>query len=82
MDVTSASAANKIELYISPDCPYCAEAMAFYDSRKVPYTTYDAQNNLTLREKMFAYTHGEPTVPAIVIDGKYIQSGWGKPPRG
>jgi hypothetical protein len=31
---------------------------------------------------MFAFSGGDPTVPCIVEDGKYIQSGWGDPPRG
>lgn len=31
---------------------------------------------------MFAYTGGDPTVPAIVVNGEYVQSGWGSPPRG
>jgi hypothetical protein len=31
---------------------------------------------------MFVYTNDDPTVPAIVVDGRYVQSGWGKPPRG
>jgi hypothetical protein len=29
-----------------------------------------------------AYTNGDPTVPAIIVDGTYVQSGWGSPPRG
>lgn len=82
MDVESLTAAHNIELYISPTCPYCTEAMAFYDARKVPYTVHDAQNNRALRAQMFAYTNEDPTVPAIVVDGAYVQSGWGKPPRG
>ena len=31
---------------------------------------------------MFGYSGGDPTVPVIVVDGKYVQSGWGSPPRG
>jgi len=31
---------------------------------------------------MLELAGGDPTVPAIVIDGKYVQSGWGKPPQG
>jgi len=29
-----------------------------------------------------AYSAGDPTVPVIVVDGAYVQSGWGSPPRG
>lgn len=56
--------------------------MAHYDAADTPYITHDAQNDRRARERMFAYTQGDPTVPAIVVDGKYVQSGWGSPPRG
>jgi len=72
----------KIELYISPDCPYCARATAYYDHQGVAYTAYDAQNDESLRDKMFRYTSDDPTVPAIIINSTYVQSGWGTPPRG
>jgi glutaredoxin len=71
-----------VELYISPSCPYCAQAMAHYDRNGISYVVHDAQNDRAQRAKMFAYTGGNPTVPAIVIDGTYAQSGWGSPPRG
>jgi hypothetical protein len=35
-----------------------------------------------MRKRMFSYTNDDPTVPAILIDGTYVQSGWGSPPRG
>lgn len=56
--------------------------MQYYDDAKTPYITHDAQNDKRAREAMFAYTNGDPTVPAIVLDGRYVQSGWGTPPRG
>jgi len=31
---------------------------------------------------MFSYSGGDPTVPCVVENGKYIGSGWGNPPRG
>lgn len=56
--------------------------MAHYDAVGTPYVAHDAQNDSALRKRMFAYTNNDPTVPAIVIDGAYVQSGWGSPPRG
>jgi hypothetical protein len=56
--------------------------MAYYDAAGTPYTTYDAQNDRDVRTRMFAYSGGDPTVPVIVVDGVYVQSGWGSPPRG
>jgi glutaredoxin 3 len=72
----------KLELYISPSCPYCRRAMAYYDAQGTKYACHDAQNDRSARERMFAYSGGDPTVPAIVVDGTYVQSGWGSPPRG
>jgi glutaredoxin len=56
--------------------------MAHYDRTGTPYIVHDAQNDRAQRKTMFTFTGGDPTVPAIVIDGKYVQSGWGSPPRG
>ncbi len=56
--------------------------MAYYDSQGMSYERYDAQNDRSMRERMFAYSGGDPTVPVIVVDGEYRQSGWGSPPRG
>ena len=56
--------------------------MAHYDAAGTKYVVHDAQNDMGERRKMFAYTAGDPTVPAIVVDGKYMQSGWGNPPQG
>ena len=71
-----------VELYISPSCPYCAQALDYYERTGVPATVHDAQNDRSARERMLKYTGGDPTVPAIVVDGRYAQSGWGTPPRG
>ena len=73
---------SKLELYIKESCPYCQEARAYYDAHHIPYVTHDAQRDRAARERMFAYTGGNPTVPAIVLDGRYLRSGWGEPPRG
>jgi hypothetical protein len=43
---------------------------------------HDAEHDRAARERMFAYSGGDPTVPAIVVDGTYVRSGWGDPPRG
>ncbi len=82
IDVERPPVGAKLELYISPSCPYCREALAHYDRAGIAYAKYDAQHDRRAREAMFAYTNGDPTVPAIVIDGTYVQSGWGRPPRG
>jgi glutaredoxin len=82
IDVERLPRGAKLELYVSPSCPYCAQAIEFYDAGGIAYVTHDAQNDRKAREAMFGYTNGDPTVPAIVVDGSYVQSGWGTPPRG
>ena len=82
IDVESIPPGSQLDLYISPTCPYCRAAMDHYDRAHTSYTVHDAANDTPSRERMFALTGGDPTVPAIVIDGKYVQSGWGSPPRG
>lgn len=56
--------------------------MAYYDAQGTPYRSHDAQNDRAARERMFTYSGGNPTVPAIVVNGEYVQSGWGSPPQG
>jgi glutaredoxin len=82
MDPRSVSPGQKLELYVKDSCPYCREAMDFYDSRGISYILHDAQKDREARKRMFALSGNDPTVPAIVVDGNYLQSGWGTPPAG
>lgn len=82
LDVTRIPAGSTLDLYISRSCPYCRAAMAHYDAQGTKYRVPDAENDERERKRMFEYTGGDPTVPAIVVDGAYVQSGWGDPPRG
>ena len=72
----------KVDLYVKATCPYCREARAYYDGRGIAYIVHDAQNDRAARKRMLAYSSDNPTVPAIVVDGAYVRSGWGDPPRG
>jgi glutaredoxin 3 len=69
-------------IYTKPGCPYCQQARDYYEANDLEFTDYDAQNDRARRAEMFSYADGDPTVPCIVQDGKYVQSGWGEPPRG
>lgn len=71
-----------IVMYTSPTCPYCAQAREYYRAHGIAFTEYDAQDDAVRRREMLAYSNGDPTVPCIVEDGAYKQSGWGSPPRG
>ena len=69
-------------MYIKPGCPYCEKARDYYNSQGIEFVEYDAENDRGRRQEMFAYSNNDPTVPCIVENGEYIQSGWGNPPRG
>ena len=71
-----------IVMYVKPGCPYCQRARDYYNENNIAFLEYDAQTDKKHQKDMLAFTNGDPTVPAIVEDGKYVQSGWGDPPRG
>ena len=69
-------------IYTKPGCPYCQQARDHYNSKDIPFVEYDAQNDRAHRAEMLKYSDGDPTVPCIVENGKYLGSGWGNPRRG
>ncbi|HTH51826.1 MAG TPA: Uxx-star family glutaredoxin-like (seleno)protein [Pyrinomonadaceae bacterium] len=71
-----------IVMYTKPGCPYCQSARDHYNSNGIDFTEYDAQTDKGRQREMLALTNGDRTVPAIIEDGKWKQSGWGDPPRG
>ena len=68
--------------YTKPGCPYCQQAREYYNSKGMTFIDHDAQTDRALRAEMLKFSGGDPTVPRIVKDGKYVQSGWGDPLRG
>ena len=71
-----------IVMYTKPGCPYCQSARDHFNSNGIAFTEYDAQTDKSRQREMLEITNGDPTVPAIVEDGVWKQSGWGDPPRG
>ena len=69
-------------MYTKPDCPYCKQARDYYNENGIEFTDYDAQNDKQRQKEMLDFSGGDLTVPCIVQDGEYIQSGWGSPLRG
>jgi glutaredoxin 3 len=69
-------------VYTKPGCPYCQAARDHYNENGIAFIEYDAQNDKARQKEMLKITGGDPTVPAIVENGVYKQSGWGDPPRG
>jgi glutaredoxin 3 len=71
-----------VEMYIKPGCPYCQKARDYYKENGISFIEYDAQNDKQRQAQMLEISGSDLTVPCIVIDGEYIQSGWGTPLRG
>ncbi len=69
-------------VYTKPGCPYCRQAMDHYNKNGIEFIEYDAQNDKARQREMLEFSGGDPTVPTIVENGVYKQSGWGDPPRG
>lgn len=69
-------------IYIKPGCPYCQRARDYYNANNIEFIEYDAQNDKRRQEEMLEFTDGDLTVPTIVQNGRFVQSGWGDPPRG
>jgi glutaredoxin len=69
-------------IYTKPGCPYCQQARDHYNRNNIEYIEYDAQNDKARQKEMLALSGGDPTVPSIVENGIFKQSGWGDPPRG
>lgn len=71
-----------IVMYVKPGCPYCQKARDHYNANGISFVEFDAQNDKARQREMLAFSGGDPTVPCIVDDGKFVGSGWGDPPRG
>ena len=71
-----------IVMYVKPNCPYCERAREYYNENSIAFVEYDAQNDKARQREMLEFSGGDPTVPTIVKDGRFKQSGWGDPPRG
>ena len=69
-------------LYVKSGCPYCQQARDYYNKNKIPFIEYDAQNDKKRQNEMLEFSGSDLTVPCIVENGEYIQSGWGNPLRG
>jgi hypothetical protein len=52
IDVEHPPVGAKLELYISPSCPYCREALKYYDQHGIAYTKYGAQRPRITRENV------------------------------
>lgn len=59
----------KIEIYSTDYCPYCSAAKALLQSKGVPFTEINVENDAAKRAWLTEVT-GQYTVPQIFIDDK------------
>ena len=82
IDVENLGPDNRIELYVKPGCPYCADAEAFYRRKGLTYQTYNAQDDTATKRRMLELSSGNPTTPAIVVDARLRAIGVGEASQG
>jgi GrxC family glutaredoxin len=61
----------RIEIYTTPNCPFCVRAKRLLDARGIPFREIDVGDDDTLRADIVERT-GRRTVPQIFIDGRSI----------
>jgi glutaredoxin len=57
-----------IEVYTTPQCPYCKAARAYMDERGIPYIEKDVENDSDNRREFLA--RGGNGVPFFIMYGK------------
>tara|TARA_B100001029_G_C15041863_1_gene444226 strand:- start:206 stop:439 length:234 start_codon:yes stop_codon:yes gene_type:complete len=62
---------RKVEIYSKNNCAYCDMAMKFFDSKKISYQVYKADNAIVFNE-MLERNPNARTVPQIFIDDELI----------
>lgn len=61
-----------VEIYSKPTCPYCVNAKALLDFKRVFYKEYDLTKDPALSKEAIERSGGQRTVPQIFIKGKHI----------
>ena len=62
----------KVEMYMSPFCPYCARAKSLLQKKGVQYDEIDVIADPSRRTEMSKRADGRTSVPQIFIDGQGI----------
>ena len=60
---------SKVEMYVTPSCPYCMRAKALLDKKGASYEIIDLREHPERRREMLNRANGRRTVPQIFIDG-------------
>jgi len=62
----------KIEIYVTPVCPYCVRAKALLKKKGAGWTEIDVADDDAVREAMIERAGGKRTVPQIFINDQHI----------
>lgn len=60
----------KIEMYVTPSCPYCIRAKALLDRKGVEYEVIDLRQHPERRREMLKRAEDRRSVPQIFINGR------------
>ncbi|HQY42770.1 MAG TPA: glutaredoxin 3 [Paracoccaceae bacterium] len=63
---------QRVEIYTTPICPYCAAAKRLLTKKGVSYEETDVSSDPALRQAMTERANGRRTVPQIFIGGKHV----------
>jgi glutaredoxin 3 len=62
---------HQIRLFIKPHCPWCQEAMAWLEARKLKFDRLDVIANADARAQMFTLS-GQTSAPVIEAGGQVL----------
>ena len=62
----------KVEIYISPFCPYCIMAKRLLGQKMVSFQEIDVTKSESAKPEMISRAGGARTVPQIFIDDRHI----------
>ena len=63
---------QRVEIYTTPICPYCAAAKRLLAQKGVRYEETDVSRDPALRQAMMVRANGRRTVPQIFIGGRHV----------
>ena len=66
---------EKVIIYTSPGCPYCAAAKEELARRGITYQEISTHNNPKAQAEVMRLTNGRGIVP-VVVDGNSVQVGY------
>lgn len=63
--------ARRIRLFIKPGCPWCHQAMAWLDQRRIGYEVLDVTQDRAAWAEMQRLS-GQPRAPVLEVDGQVL----------